>query len=86
MIQDELSKLRLKFIAITLAFSFVPLFSLGLGLYDRFSETYTDKIHTNLRNLADNKKITIDLFLSERVAQLSNLALTESFENMRMVR
>ena len=58
MIQDEFSKLRLKLIAISLAFSFIPLFSLGLGLYDKFYDTYTDKVHGNLRNLVDNKKIT----------------------------
>ncbi len=82
MIPDELNKLRLKLIAISLAFSFIPLFSLGLGLYDKFSETYTDKVYGNLRNLADNKKVTIDLFLGERVAQLSNLALTESYDDL----
>ncbi|MHC1711726.1 MAG: ATP-binding protein [Solidesulfovibrio sp.] len=82
MIQDELSKLRLKLIAITLAFSFIPLFSLGLGLYDRLSDTYTDKVYDNLRNLVDNKKVTIDLFLSERVAQLSNLAQTKAYQDL----
>ena len=79
MIQDELSKLRLKLIAITLAFSFIPLFSLGLGLYNRFYETYLDKVYESLSNLVENKKVTIDLYLAERVAQLSNLALTESY-------
>ncbi|MEA4855807.1 sensor histidine kinase [Solidesulfovibrio sp.] len=82
MIQDELSKLRLKLIAITLAFSFIPLFSLGLGLYNRFYETYLDKVYESLSNLVENKKITIDLYLSERVAQLSNLALTESYPDL----
>jgi len=82
MIQDELGKLRLKLIAITLAFSFIPLLSLGLGLYDRLSDTYIDKVYGNLRNLVENKRVTIDLFLSERVAQLSNLALTESFREL----
>ncbi|KHK03303.1 sensor histidine kinase [Desulfovibrio sp. TomC] len=82
MIQDEFSRLRLKLVAITLAFSFIPLLSLGLGLYTRFYDTYTDKIYDNLRNLVDNKKVTLDLFLSERVAQLSNLALTESYQDL----
>ncbi|QAZ68361.1 sensor histidine kinase [Solidesulfovibrio carbinolicus] len=82
MIQDELSRLRLKLIAVTLAFSFIPLLSLGLGLYAKFYDTYTEKIYGNLRNLADNKKVTIDLFLTERVAQLSNLALTESYAEL----
>ncbi|MYL83570.1 GHKL domain-containing protein [Desulfovibrio aerotolerans] len=82
MIQDEFGRLRLKLIAITLAFSFVPLLSLGLGLYAKFYDTYTDKIYGNLRNLVDNKKVTIDMFLSERVAQLSNLALTESYQDL----
>ena len=53
MIQDELSRLRLKLIAVTLAFSFIPLLSLGLGLYAKFYDTYTEKIYGNLRNLAD---------------------------------
>ncbi|MGE4537764.1 MAG: ATP-binding protein [Desulfovibrio sp.] len=82
MIQDQLSKLRLKLIAITLAFSFIPLFSLGLVLYDRFYVTYTDKVYDNLSNLVENKKVTIDLFLAERVAQLSNLAQTESYRDL----
>ncbi|MFP5259192.1 MAG: ATP-binding protein [Acidobacteriota bacterium] len=82
MIQDEFGRLRLKLIAITLAFSFVPLLSLGLGLYAKFYDTYADKIYGNLRNLVDNKKVTIDMFLSERVAQLSNLALTESYQDL----
>ncbi|MHC1788076.1 sensor histidine kinase [Solidesulfovibrio sp.] len=82
MIQDEFSRLRLKLIAITLAFSFVPLLSLGLGLYAKFYDTYSEKIYGNLRNLVDNKKVTIDMFLSERVAQLSNLALTESYRDL----
>jgi two-component system NtrC family sensor kinase len=82
MIQDELSRLRLKLIAITLAFSFIPLLSLGLALYAKFYDTYTEKVYGNLRNLADNKKVSIDLFLTERVAQLSNLALTESYADL----
>ena len=45
MIQDELSRLRLKLIAITLAFSFIPLLILGLGLYSKFSDTYTEKVY-----------------------------------------
>ena len=64
MTQDQLSKLRLKLIAITLAFSFIPLFSLGLALYNRFYVTYTDKVYDNLGNLVENKKVTIDLFLA----------------------
>ena len=82
MTQDQLSKLRLKLIAITLAFSFIPLFSLGLVLYNRFYVTYTDKVYDNLGNLVENKKVTIDLFLAERVAQLSNLAQTESYQDL----
>jgi len=82
MIQDELSKLRLKLIAITLAFSFIPLCSLGLVLYDRFYETYSAKVYGNLSNLVENKKVTIDLFLAERVAQLSTLAQTESYRDL----
>lgn len=82
MIQDELSKLRLKLIAITLAFSFIPLFSLGLVLYDRFYVTYTEKVYGSLSNLVENKKTTIDLFLTERMSQLSTLAQTESYKDL----
>ncbi len=82
MIQDELSKLRLKLIAITLAFSFIPLFSLGLVLYDRFYVTYTEKVYGSLSNLVENKKTTIDLFLTERMAQLSTLAQTEAYKDL----
>ncbi|EHJ49391.1 integral membrane sensor signal transduction histidine kinase [Solidesulfovibrio carbinoliphilus subsp. oakridgensis] len=82
MIQDELGKLRLKLVAITLAFSFIPLFSLGLALYDRFYDTYSDKVYGSLSNLVENKKVTIDLFLAERMAQLSTLAQTESYREL----
>uniref|UniRef100_I2Q5M8 histidine kinase n=1 Tax=Desulfovibrio sp. U5L TaxID=596152 RepID=I2Q5M8_9BACT len=82
MIQDELGKLRLKLVAITLAFSFIPLFSLGLALYGRFYDAYSEKVYGNLSNLVENKKVTIDLFLAERMAQLSTLAQTESYREL----
>ena len=80
MIQDEFNRLRLKLIAISLAFSFIPLFSLGLGLYDKFFDTYTDKVHGNLRNLVDNKKVTIDMIAGGAADYLLKPCPTDELE------
>lgn len=76
----EYAGLKWKIIATTLAFSLIPLLTLGLTMHARFSSTYSEKITTNLETMVDNKKIAIDLFLEERLAQLKNLANTHSFE------
>ncbi len=80
--QDDYQRLRLKIIATTLAFSFVPLLALGVTIYLKTESVYVGKVYGNLRTLVENKKNTIDLFLNERISQLTTLAFTESFEQL----
>lgn len=80
--QDDYQRLRLKIIATTLAFSFVPLLALGVTIYLKTESVYVSKVYGNLRTLVENKKNTIDLFLNERISQLTTLAFTESFDQL----
>lgn len=79
---DDYKRLRLKIIATTLAFSFVPLLVLGVTIYLKTESVYVGKVYGNLRTLVENKKNTIDLFLNERISQLTTLAFTESFDQL----
>jgi two-component system, NtrC family, sensor kinase len=76
-------KLRWKIIATTLCFSLIPLFVLGFTIYYQFSVSYTAKILENLRTLVENRRNAIDLFLDERISQLTTLANTQSFGELR---
>jgi two-component system NtrC family sensor kinase len=80
--RDDYKRLRLKIIATTLAFSFVPLLALGVTIYLKTETVYVGKVYGNLRTLVENKKNTIDLFLNERISQLTTLAFTESFDQL----
>ncbi len=77
-----IQKLRWKIIATTLCFSLIPLFVLGFTIYYQFSVSYTAKIMDSLRTLVDNRRNAIDLFLDERVAQLTTLANTQSYQQL----
>jgi two-component system, NtrC family, sensor kinase len=81
--EKSYKKLRWKIVATTLSFSLIPLFALGLSLYYQFSVSYTAKIFETLRNLAENRRNAIDLFLDERVAQLYTLAYTHAFNQLK---
>jgi two-component system, NtrC family, sensor kinase len=78
----DYGSLRRKLVALILSFSLVPLFALGLTMYDQFSTSYRERIVTQIQTLVDNKKSGIDLFLEERVAQLKNLAYTHSIDDL----
>ncbi len=80
--RDSYKRLRLKIIGATLGFSFVPLALMAITFYAKLESTYFNKVNANLRNLAENKKETIDLFLNERISQLTTLAFTESFADL----
>ena len=80
--RDGYKKLRLKIIGATLGFSFIPLLFMGVTIYANLESTYSNKVHANLRNLAENKKETIDLFLNERISQVATLAFTKSFADL----
>ena len=81
--EQSYKKLRWKIIATTLSFSLIPLFALGLSMYYQFSVSYTAKILETLRNLAENRRNAIDLFLDERVSQLYTLAYTHAFDQLK---
>ncbi len=73
------AQLKWKLTAIALSFSLIPLFLLGFVLHSQFCDSYTEKLRSNLRLTVLNKVDAIDMFLSERVVQLQNIANTNSF-------
>jgi two-component system NtrC family sensor kinase len=76
-------KLWWSIILATLGFSVIPLFILGGVIYHQFSVTYTGKIMDNMKTRAENRCNSIDLFLNERLAQLTSLANTQSLEQLK---
>jgi two-component system NtrC family sensor kinase len=76
-------KLWWQIIVTTLMFAVIPLFTLGVVIYQQFSASYTGKITESLKTLAENRKGAIDLFFEERVAQLMTLAYTESLAQLQ---
>ena len=80
--EKGLHRFGLRIIVSTLVFSLVPLVVLGVTIYTQFSEAYRGKVEENLRTLVDNKRQAIDLFLSERVTQLKNLAYTHTYDQL----
>ena len=78
----DYKKLQWKIISISLGFSLIPLFALGLTIYYQFSVSYTAKVLDNLSTLAENRKRSLDLFLEERISQLVTLAHTHSLAQL----
>jgi two-component system NtrC family sensor kinase len=76
------SSLQKKIIFVTLLVSFAPLIILGVTLYERFAQLYTDKVVEQIRYRAESQAEAIDLFLKERTAILGAMADTHSFEEM----
>jgi len=70
------TKLRVKMILTTLAFSLIPLLILGYTIYRQFEISHTSKILQNLNHITENKRRTLDLFLNERLSQLTAIAYT----------
>ena len=64
-------------------FSIIPLFILAAALYYHFSVSYTDKVMERLRTLAGNRQASLDLFLEERIGQLTTLAYTSYHYELR---
>ncbi len=79
----QYKKLWWDIILATLTFSVIPLFILGGVIYHQFSVSYTAKIKENMKTLAENRAGSVDLFLDERIAQLTSLANTHSIEQLR---
>ena len=76
-------KLWWDIILATVCFSVVPLFILGGVIYHQFSVSYTAKIKDNMKTLAENRAGSVDLFLDERISQLTGLANTHSIEQLK---
>jgi two-component system NtrC family sensor kinase len=76
-------KLWWEIILATLSFSVFPLLILGGVIYHQFSVSYTAKIMDNMKTLAENRAGSIDLFLEERISQLTSLANTQTLVQLR---
>ncbi len=75
-------KLWWEIILATLSFSVIPLFVLGIVIYEQFSVSYTAKIMDNLKTLVENRCSSVDLFFEERLSQLISLANTHSLDKL----
>jgi two-component system, NtrC family, sensor kinase len=80
---QQYRKLWWDIILATICFSVVPLFILGGVIYHQFSVSYTAKIKDNMKTLAENRAGSVDLFLDERISQLTGLANTHSIEQLK---
>ncbi len=78
----DYGKLRLKIVAITLGFSLIPLLAMGVAIYYQVKIAFTANTSMRLRTVAESRRNAIDLFLDERVSQLTLLAFTNSFEEL----
>jgi len=67
----------------TLSFSVFPLLILGGVIYHQFSVSYTAKVMDSMKTRAENRCNSIDLFLNERIAQLTSLANTQSLGQLK---
>jgi two-component system NtrC family sensor kinase len=76
-------KLWWDIILATLSFSVIPLVILGGVIYHQFSVSYTAKIMDNMKTRVENRCNSVDLFLEERIAQLTSVANTQSLEQLR---
>ena len=76
-------KLYRKIVLITLCFSLLPLFVVGFGIFQQFSDSYRKNVMEHLRTRAENRKSAIDLFLDERLTQLHTLAYTHSLSQLK---
>src|SRR5665647_400326 len=65
-----------------ICFSVIPLLFVNLSLYTIFDRIYTEKVKETLRNTVDSQQDTIDLFFSERIAQLYTIANTNTFQQL----
>jgi two-component system, NtrC family, sensor kinase len=83
MAREYYKKLWWHIILTILAFSVIPLLVLGAVIYYQFSQSYYTKIMEDMKTLAENRSSSIDLFLDERISQLTNLAHTIPLEKLR---
>ena len=65
-----------------ICFSVIPLLFVNISLYTIFDRIYTEKVKETLRNTVDSQQDTIDLYFSERIAQLYTIANTNTFQQL----
>jgi two-component system, NtrC family, sensor kinase len=82
MASKHYSTLRLQMITMTLCFSLIPLFALGITIYYQFRGVYTAKVTEALRTLVQNRRSAIELFFAERIAQLTTVANTHTLSQL----
>ena len=83
MSDSKYGKLRFRIIGVTLAFSLIPLFTLGFFMHFQFNKSYNDKISNDLLITAQDKKNAIDMFIDQCLVQLKNLASTHTYDQIR---
>ena len=76
---EQYRELKRHIINILMAASFIPLILMGGFIYYRFSTTVKEKSLEYMTRAVDQHKTTIDLFLTERAANLKILAYTHNF-------
>ncbi|MGC9965930.1 MAG: ATP-binding protein [Syntrophobacteraceae bacterium] len=76
-------KLRRKIVITTLCFAMIPLLVVGFEMYRGFAGVYETRVMEDLRRMAENRRYAIDLFLEERLSQLSTLVYTQSFDQLK---
>ncbi len=57
-------------------FSVIPLLIVSISLYFLFNKIYTQQVSEDLRNRVEARRDTLDLFLSERIAQIYTVTNT----------
>ncbi|MGA2028203.1 MAG: ATP-binding protein [Syntrophobacteraceae bacterium] len=67
----------------TLCFAIIPLLGVGFGMHMGFSGVYKARVMEDLRSMAENRRNAIDLFLEERLSQLTTLVYTQSFDQLK---
>lgn len=75
-------RLGRKISCMAIFFAITPTFILGLTIYYLFHMSYTARILDDLRDMAENRKHTINMFLEERTAQMSLLADAYKFDEL----
>ncbi|MFA4915308.1 MAG: ATP-binding protein [Syntrophales bacterium] len=74
--------LQRKIVFITLVVSFIPLISLSVVIYNQFAQMFKDKIEEQIKYRARVQSNAIELFLKERIAILTVMADTHTFDNL----
>jgi two-component system, NtrC family, sensor kinase len=77
------SNFRRNIIFYTLLVSFAPLAILGGSIYYNFAKVYGEKIEDQIKYRAKSQANAVEVFLKERVAILSTLVDTQSFESLK---